>query len=263
MSVIRVESVRFPSLHAPDPLSIPSTLTLPSSEDRRLPAVVIVHGSSGVDGRGAFHAEALSKAGITTLEIDMWAARRLRGGLDRPKTLHETLPDLFGAFRYLAARDDIDPGRIGVMGFSWGGVLSMLSATKSVSERFLGPEERFAAHAPFYPVCWLYNRAPGFEFTDFTGAPILLQCGGADAYDEPDTGERLGRSVDAIAPGLMKVETYAGATHAFDRAAPDIIVNDPFAHMGKGGEVLFAHNPAAAESARAATVTFFLRVFTG
>ena len=259
MSAIRVESVRFSSLHAPDPLTIPATLRLPEIAAALSPAVVIVHGSSGVDGRGAFHAEALGEARIATLEIDMWAARGLSGGLDRPKTLHETLPDLYGAFRYLAARADIDPNRIGVMGFSWGGVLAMLSATKAVSERFLGPGARFAAHAPFYPVCWLYNSAPGFEFKEFTGAPMLLQCGGADSYDEPDTGEKLGRSVAKIAPGLMTVETYAGATHAFDRAAPDIVVTDPFAHLGKGGEVLFAHDPAAAEKARAAAAGFFTK----
>ncbi|MDB5494109.1 MAG: hypothetical protein JWP86_1446, partial [Phenylobacterium sp.] len=38
-------------------------------------AVVICHGSDGVDGRGDFHAAALNAAGIATLEIDMWAAR--------------------------------------------------------------------------------------------------------------------------------------------------------------------------------------------
>ena len=41
----------------------------------RGPAVLICHGSDGVDGRGEFHAAALNAAGIATLEIDMWAAR--------------------------------------------------------------------------------------------------------------------------------------------------------------------------------------------
>ena len=255
-----VENIRYASPREPEPLSIPGVLTLPGDGPAPRPAVLIVHGSSGPDSRGPSYARELRDAGFVTLEIDMWAARGLRGGLDRPKTLHETLPDIFDAFRYLASRRQVDASRIGILGFSWGGVLSMLSATRAVSERFLGHGARFAAHAPLYPVCWLYNRAPGFEFRELTGAPVFLQCGEADTYDEPDTGARLARSVAEFAPGVLSVETYKGATHAFDRSEPEIVVNDPFAHLGKGGEVRFAYNAEAAALARANTRDFFVRV---
>jgi hypothetical protein len=60
-------------------LTVPATLTLPEKHTGRVPAVVIVHGSGGVDGRGAYHGVALNAAGIATFEIDMWAPRGLRG----------------------------------------------------------------------------------------------------------------------------------------------------------------------------------------
>lgn len=46
-------------------------------EPEVVPAVVIMHGSAGVDSRGALYARELNLAGIATLEVDMWGARGL------------------------------------------------------------------------------------------------------------------------------------------------------------------------------------------
>lgn len=253
-------SVTFASLHRPDSLAIPATLRRPRQAARPSAAVVIVHGSAGPDSRGPFYAQALNQAGVATLEIDMWTPRGVKSPLERPKSIQSTLPDAFGAFQFLASDPAIDAARIGIMGFSWGGVVSMLTATRPYAAA-LGEGARFAAHAPLYPVCWLYNQLPGFEMTDFTGAPIFIQCGELDAYDLPDSGETLARSLTAVAPGLVTVTTYPGATHAFDRTEPAMTATDPMARLGKGGEVLFAPNPEVAAQARAATVAFFSRVF--
>ena len=258
---VELTRVTFPSLHRPEPLAIPATLRRPRRAARPAAAVVIVHGSAGPDSRGPFYAQALNQAGIATLEIDMWTPRGVKSPLERPKSIQSTLPDAFGAFQFLASDPAIDAARIGVMGFSWGGVVSMLTATRPYATEALGESAKFAAHAPLYPVCWLYNQVPGFEMVDFTGAPIFIQCGELDAYDLPDSGETLRQSLAAVAPGLVSVTTYPGATHAFDRTEPAMTATDPMAHLGKGGEVLFAPNPEAAAQARAATVAFFGGVF--
>src|SRR5947209_17191757 len=198
---MRVESVEFPAESAMAPMRVPATLRL--AEGRA--AVVIAHGSSGPDSRGRAYAQALAEAGLSSLEIDMWSPRKLSGGLDRPKHVADTLPDVFGAFRYLTTRPEIDALRIGLLGFSWGGALAMLTATRSVARRYLRNGERFAAHAPLYPVCWLYNRVPGYEFRDLTGAPMLLQCGGADDYDAADAAEMLAQSTDPSARARLSL----------------------------------------------------------
>ena len=46
-----------------------------------LPTRVIVNSSPGFDGRSAFHASALNRAGMVTLEIDMFQGKGLPGSL--------------------------------------------------------------------------------------------------------------------------------------------------------------------------------------
>src|ERR1700744_5188891 len=112
--------VTFPSLH-PQPLTIAARLMAPATEAEKSPAVILLHGSAGPSTREGSYAEALHAAGFVTLEPDLWSARGLPGGSDgRPKTVPETLPDLYGARPFVAARPDVDVARIGVIGFSFG-----------------------------------------------------------------------------------------------------------------------------------------------
>jgi len=223
------------------------------------PAIVLVHGSAGVDSRGRGYVVALNHAGFVTLEIDLWAARGVRSPLERPKSVAETLPDAFAALDFLAQHNSVDPARIAIMGFSWGGIVSMLSATQRARETFAKDGRTFAAHAPFYPVCWTYNHVPGFEFQELTGAPVFIQSGAADLYDDPDSCARLVEQLPAKARALVSFETYPGATHAWDRKEPDITPNDPFAFKGKGGEVPFRYNAQVTRKSTDAVVAFFSR----
>ena len=141
----QVSYVSFQTLDEAKPLPEAGVLRIPVGIDRRVPAVVIVHGSAGVDSRGFSYATDLNQAGIATLEIDMWTARGIRGSEGRPKGVPETLPDAYAAFKLLAAHPAIDPDRIGIMGFSWGGVVSMLTASRTYSDRYLGKGGRFAS----------------------------------------------------------------------------------------------------------------------
>ena len=249
--------VAFPSLH-PEPLTVAGQLRVPQGLPGPLPAVVIVHGSFGVDGRGAAMAGTLNAAGIATLEIDLWSPRRLAGALARPSHTAETLPDAFGALRYLAGRPEIDGGRVGITGFSWGGGVSMLTATRRYVREIVGDgAERFAAHAPFYPVCWAYNHRPGYEFSGLTGAPVLLQAGAEDTYDRPSGCPDLVAALSEEDRRHVRVIVYDGATHAFDRPGPAVTVNDPHANEGAGGEVTFAPNPEVTARAHRETAAFF------
>ncbi|MFI4975792.1 MAG: dienelactone hydrolase family protein [Caulobacterales bacterium] len=259
----RVSYVSF-ATDADPPLQVAGKLMTPQPEDgeavRPVPAVLICHGSDGVDGRGEFHAAALNGAGLATLEIDMWAARGTgRGAAARPASVPETLPDAFAAKRFLAAQPEVEGEAIGILGFSWGGVVSLLSATRNWSQRFGAVAPPFQAHAALYPVCWTYGVVPGFSLDDLTGAPVLIQGGDEDAYDDPDGLEQLLARLPAASRACVEGVVHKGAGHGFDRDAPTRMINDPFAHKGKGGPVRMAHHPAAAEAARAANVAFFMK----
>ncbi|MFZ2168204.1 MAG: dienelactone hydrolase family protein, partial [Methylococcaceae bacterium] len=156
----------------------------------------------------------------------------------------------------------IDPKRIGIMGFSWGGVVTMLTATIPYTSMYTGGMLKFAAHVAHYPVCWVYNRVPGYAFNDFTGSPVLIQAGELDNYDNPDTCPNLIQSQIALNPSLpFSVKVYQNATHAWDRLQPAITVTDPFSHLGMGGQVEFVPNPGKAFQSRSNAVRFFKESF--
>jgi len=258
---LRTSYVSFSSVATP-PLTVAGKLALPLDDDhpadRSMPAVLICHGSDGIDGRGGFYAPALHEAGLATLEIDMWAARGTgRGAAARPSSPIETLPDAFGALRFLAAQPEIDPARIGIMGFSWGGVVTLLSAVRRHADALRGNGPGFAAHAANYPVCWLYNRVPAMALAGLTGAPLLIQTGEVDTYDDPDAGETLLATLAPDDARYVRQRTHPGAGHGFDRDLPTKTITDPAAHSGAGGEVLMAFNLAAATAARVEIAAFF------
>lgn len=69
---------------------VPARFGRPAVSQPKVPAVLILHGSNGVDGRGAFYAKALQEAGIATLEITMFqrrASAKARGPKARGQVL--------------------------------------------------------------------------------------------------------------------------------------------------------------------------------
>jgi dienelactone hydrolase len=249
--------IAFPSLHE-TPIPISARLRFPDAESTNLPAVLILHGSAGPSGREGGYAEALNAAGFATLEPDQWSARGLKGGSEgRPRTVMETLPDLYGARAFLAGHPRIDSSRIAVMGFSFGAVAAMLSATKAYNSRYDGG---FAAHMPVYPVCWVYNAVPGYEFANLVEAPICIVTGALDQYDnDPEAAAKL---VGSLAPeDRERVEFHVmpEAHHGFDMPGADFQIPDRMGNRGKGGGVVMRYNPQATARSHALAVAFFSR----
>lgn len=260
------EQVEFPGARGngfPAAERITATLALPDGVKAPMPAVVLLHGSSGIDGRGAFHAEALNKAGIATLEVLMFAPG------ERFKEGHATtLTHAYGALQYLASRPDIDAKRIGVMGFSWGGNVSLRTASKSTHQAFFpngGPS--FAAHAPYYAVWWAHSKIlksadTAQVYSELTGAPVMLVAGGKDEYGDTDAAQQFINALPETSRQYVSLEYYPNATHGFDSPpGRDRTLFDPYAANGKGARVRFQRDADAAEDARAKTVVFFLKSF--
>lgn len=257
--------VAFPQAGVERTLIIPGKLQIPveAAAAGKVPAVIIIHGTGGIDSRGASMAAALQRVGIATLEIDQWSPRGVTSAANRPRDPNEALPDVYGAFKVLAADPRIDAARIGITGFSWGGVMSILSAQEAVNARYLPGGQRFAAHLPLYPVCWLYN-GPGLPpLSRLTGAPVRILVGANDHYEGgpqscPDMLQRLPEA-DRRA---VSVKVYPDATHGFDIAeACTPAYQDPAANQGKGGLGQSCPNPVAREDSRREAVEFFGRAF--
>lgn len=215
------------------------------------PAVLLLHGSSGADSRLTRYAHALRDAGFVTLEVDVWHAMGVTPER-RPRTVHETMPSVWGALGYLAGRPEVDASKIGVQGFSWGGVQTMLAAR----EPLVAGKPHFSAFRASYPLCFGYNRIPGYEMPKVSG-PLQIAIGDKDDYDESAGPCRaLAGSLNTAAiPVELKV--YENSFHGFDRLEPEITITDPYSHLGRGGSVTLKPNHGEAHQSIRDALRFF------
>lgn len=225
----------------------------------RGPIVLILHSSPGFDGRGAFYAEALNRAGIATVEIDYLHGKGI------PRSPGDNLPQVYETLRHLARHERVDRGRIGVMGFSWGGVLALLTSSRDLTRVHAG-DLAFAAHLGLYPICWrhlavLEGVSAWFDASVYravTGSPVHIVAGGRDAIDGPDSCQRFIAALPPAAARSFQLTTYPEATFGWDSrfgsAAHDIAVD-----QGRGGINRIDADPAIAARSRQGVVDYFVR----
>lgn len=234
-------------------------LRMPDTAGGKLPAVLVLHTSAGSSGDriSAHYIERLNKAGIATLRISMFADSR-----SRPRSTRDVLPHAFGSLQYLAQHASIDPKRIGVLGFSYGGVMSLVMASEEIVREYTGGTPRFAAHLAVYPVCSAHlqvlagkNRMYGAStYQRFTGAPVHLLAGELDTYDEPDSCPKFVAALPVGAREHFGVTVYPGAHHVFDEPGANRQHREPTA---RNGVAVIRYNAEAAERAWAFAVQFF------
>ena len=208
-------ALSFPNATAGTPLTVPAYESKPDGAGP-FPAVVLMHGCHGVSRSTHDWARWLREHGYVALIVDSWAPRGIKDGCvpgpDIPST--ERFSDAVGALRWLRARPYVDPGRVGVMGWSNGGVFAMSLVNGPSLERARQrgveiPAPGFSAAVAFYPGgCYsLVNEQ--------VVRPLLLLIGDADDWTLPSECARMvdamrGRGADAT------IVRYPGAVHYFD-----------------------------------------------
>jgi dienelactone hydrolase len=225
-------AINFSSLDKNQPFKVSGTLYLPEKSSSPCPAVVIVHGTGGIDSRGAFYRDSILNAGIAIFEVD-FKTGIYTGPMDRPQ--NETfLPLAFAALKELRKLPSIDPTRIGIMGFSMGGGITLRTAVEANRKLWMGDEKGFAAHAAFYPVCKPFIKRLEESGSGLTGAPMIIFYGTEDAYGEGKAVPELKRLLAKKFNFEVTTVEYPGATHGFNRNAPPLSYSDPAAKDGKG-----------------------------
>jgi dienelactone hydrolase len=177
----------------------------------------------------------------------------------------ESMPYAAAAFKWLAVQPNVDSRTLGVIGFSWGGAMSMLMSSELLQER-LGKDVPKPAEFEFYPVCssWVVDLVnPAHDFynahTRMSAAPMLIYVGTRDDYEE---GQRPCDALIAMWPAAAREHTTVryveGATHAFDSQRPAVKFYDQYVHAGRGGTASMIPSPKDAADARNAVVRFFV-----
>lgn len=188
------------------------------------PAVVLLHGCSGITPTVRRWAKRLTQWGYAALVLDSFTPRGVNNvcreaerGL--PQTRTDTLVrvpprsrvrDAFGAATYLRARSDIQADRIAAIGFSHGGTTALIAASQAaVTGQAAQP---FASVVAFYPWCPL-GGGP-------VASPVLILIGDADDWTPAE--RCMQRQADwRLEYGFTSLHVYPGATHAFDATAPE------------------------------------------
>ena len=223
-AVIRgIETVRFPSLDGRTQL-VGYWFAPPAGRMRR-PAIVLLHGRSGAyssTARGDFSAETLrrrdldwarqwAQRGYAALIVDSFGPRGFPRGFaaethgDRPAEVDEVTVrplDAYAALACLRRRHDVDPNRIGLMGWSNGGsaVLAAMAEPRDGA--------RFRIGVAFYPGCGLGGR---FQDGYRPYAPVTIFTAGQDEEVSAETCRALAVSRDEVT-----IIDFPGATHDFD-----------------------------------------------
>ena len=189
----------------------------------KAPAVVLLHGSGGIDeNREPTYARELAAMGIGAVVVDVFGARRdiATSFVDRVIEITETmaLADAYATLAWLKARPEIDGSRVAVWGFSYGAMASVIAANAGIADRLaalygLG-DTRFAAHVAFYGPC-----ITSFEDPRTTGAPVLMAWGGRDALID---ATRCEATAAAMRQGGSRVQTvsYPTGVHQWDGSRP-------------------------------------------
>ncbi|WP_162620427.1 dienelactone hydrolase family protein [Limimaricola cinnabarinus] len=161
-------------------VKIEAELYLPRDTRVPCPAVVVSEGLGGLqDKRERDYGRLLSDEGYVVLVIDSFGARGVGSNGDFLRAMSVTeammLGDAFTGLRYLADRPDVDARRIGIIGFSYGGMITQLAAYEQLAQAYLPDGPRFAAHVSYYGC-----SIPRLEDPTTPGAPVTILIGGQD-----------------------------------------------------------------------------------
>ena len=161
---------------------------IPAVSGEPAPGIVLSHGWARSRAELLPHANFLHRAGFAVLLFDQ-RNRGESGGEMVTMGLREP-DDLLGALDVIAARPEVDAGRIGLFGMSLGGVVSVLAGARDERVRTIVAECPFATHEsimtralrhyyrlPSFPVAhlakWMIGRRVGLPLEVAEPLPVV------------------------------------------------------------------------------------------
>jgi dienelactone hydrolase len=209
--------VEFPNLPGREPGHLMGYLTRPGTGLSALigtthgdaapyPAVVVLHGCSGISSHSAAIADRLGAWGYVALTVDTLGPRGITGRCGGQ--IVDQAFDAYAALRYLSRLEFVDPAQIAVLGQSMGGQAALYAIARDLAAQYF--TERFRAAIAYYPNCGVAN---GSDMT----TPVLVLIGEADEWNSAERcREVAARRRPDSAPIALSV--YPGVHHAFDVA---------------------------------------------
>ncbi|WP_258234434.1 dienelactone hydrolase family protein [Cupriavidus pinatubonensis] len=132
----------------PKPTTIWGMLYLPENVQGRVPAMVISHGSAGVQDKDTDRwVRVFNQMGVAAFVVDSFGGRGIANTMDNQSQLSPAANDADALFalKLLSTDPRIDPQRIGQIGFSRGGHVAMDLVLESFRKGVIDDDARFVA----------------------------------------------------------------------------------------------------------------------
>lgn len=190
-------------------------LNFPDTEDRAVPAVILLHGSLGVSNVQTRYAKWFNKIGIATFVVDSFSTRNIQDtvGDQNRVTFNTVTQDAFAALHLLQRHPRILSEKIAVIGWSKGGFAAHQSGTQAYFNAFHNKSSpTFAAHIALYPWCGEHpsNLAR-------SAAPTLMILGDEDDWVGHEACITYANTLQE--KGFQtKINVYPEVGHGFDYA---------------------------------------------
>lgn len=197
-------------------IAVPVELFLPSLNDKQVPAMVIVHGTGGLQDNAFDMAKRLNGMGIAALVFDSFSPRGVVNVAKEQNkvTSMNMVADAYATLNILATHPKIKADKIGIVGFSKGGSVAYYTIHEKIRNVLANGENRFAMHVGFYPGC-----TNTFENISGTGAPLLMLLGGADNWTGAAPCQEVAERFKQHGVDVSTI-VYEGTHHAWDTNDP-------------------------------------------
>ena len=172
------------------------------------PAVVLLHECRGMESYQGTWADKLTSWGYVALRVDSFKPRGVEEVCtDFNRVVDgEVQFDAYGAATYLRRQPFVDPDRIGVMGWGYGGGRGLAIVTEDGVQQFF--EHKFRAAVALYGGCRL-----GFDTTFI--APVMMLMGEKDDWSPAAVCQRNLKARQA-GPHPFVLNMYPDAYGGFD-----------------------------------------------
>jgi len=197
-----------------------------ATADAPVPAMVIVPGSGGIaPGREHDYARLFNASGIAAFVVEYYAPRGFgedSNYLIRTSSVTEfdLITDAYAALALLGTSPLVDPGRIGVIGFSYGGMAARLSMDPRIHEALAPGSPPFSLHIDNYGPCF-----QNLQSTRTTGAPLLTLRGTDDASNDLEACALREQELQALGVDVT-AKIYDGVGHAWENTEPRRMAGD-------------------------------------
>jgi len=201
--------------YAPTPergVVIKGSVTRPEG-DGPFPGVIILHGCSGIRDNDYDWARRLKTWGYASLILDSYGTRGIMDNCGKKKlSPFERALDAHAAKVKFGALPFVDRDRIGVLGYSEGGITTLHAVNFNLVAYSLPSEARdpFKAAVALYPHC--YSRVE-------SNTNVLILIGEKDDWT-PATACEMNLPVAHDPSDEIQLKIYPGAYHKFDEQRP-------------------------------------------